>query len=303
VTGVLLSGDYDGSIAAILESLRETADLEGLAILELAESGIPVPYALGAAGEQTIAVGRGLLLAHPGVTAHAIATDGRSILASPLVLPPSRAGGIVLWRPPHVRPWTDGDHSLAGSVAMLLNLALSASIGQIGIDRLTGIPNRRWFLDEADRHIERLDVDGSSGTLCLIDIDRMRRLNVALGRQCGDRVLVRMASQLRAMVRPGDVVARIGGDTFAIWQTGMDHLTAAERAEALCSLKLFADLPDRYEVTFSIGIASRESASGEDLRTLLRRALMATREIKRLGGNGWRVSNARAVERGSGTAG
>ncbi len=59
----------------------------------------------------------------------------------------------------------------------------------------------------------------------------MHRLNQTLGRPYGDRVLVRMASQLRAMIRPGDVVARIGADTFAIWQTGMDHLTAAERAE------------------------------------------------------------------------
>jgi diguanylate cyclase (GGDEF)-like protein len=303
VTGVLLSGDYDGSIVAILESLRETADLEGLAVLDLAESDLPVPYSVGAAGQGTVAIGRGLLLAHPGATAHATAPDGRSILASPLTLPPSRPGGVVVWRAPHVRPWSDADHSLAASVAMLLNLTISSSIGQIGIDSLTGIPNRRWFLDEADRHVERLDGDGLIGTLCVIDFDDMRRLNLTLGRQYGNRVLVRMASQLRAMIRPGDVVARIGADTFAVWQTGVDHLTAAERAESLCALGLFQDLPDGHMVTFSIGIASRDGGSGEDVRSLLRRAQMAVREIKGIGGGGWRVSQPKAVSRGSGAAG
>ena len=300
---MLCSGDYDGSIVAILESLRETAELEGLAVLTLTETDLPVPYSVGAAGQGTVAIGRNLLIARPGTTAHATAPDGRSILASPLILPPSRPGGVVFWRAPGARPWTDGDHSLATSVAMLLNLALSASAGQIGIDRLTGIPNRRWFLDEAERHIERLDGDGLIGTLCVVDIDDMRRLNVTLGRRYGDRVLVRMASQLRAMIRPGDVVARIGADTFAIWQTGVDHLTAAERAEALCSLGLFQDSPDGEKVTFSIGIASRCCGGGEDVRSLLRRAQMAVREIKGIGGGGWRVSQPGAVLRGSGPAG
>ena len=261
------------------------------------------PYSVGAAGQGTVAIGRGLLIGHPGTTAHATAPDGRSILAAPLMLPPSRPGGVVFWRAPQVRPWSDNDHSLAASVAVLLNLALSASVGQIGIDRLTGIPNHRWFLDEAERHIERLDGDGLIGTLSVVDIDDMRRLNLTLGRRYGDRVLVRMASQLRAMIRPGDVVARIGTDTFALWQTGVDHLTAAERAEALCALGLFHDVPGGYKITFSIGIASRGGGSGEDVRSLLRRAQMAVREIKGIGGGGWRVSQPRAVQRGSGPGG
>ena len=209
----------------------------------------------------------------------------------------------MFWRAPDSRRWTAADHGLAASVAMLLNLALSSCIGQIGVDRLTGVPNRRWFLDEAERHIERLDGDGMIGTLCLVEIDDIDRLNRTLGRPYGDRVLVRMASQLRAMIRPGDVVARIGADTFAIWQTGMDHLTAAERAEALCALGLFHDLPDGYKVTFSIGIASRDGGSGEDVRSLLRRAQLAVHDIKCLGGGGWRVSQPGPVPPGSGALG
>jgi diguanylate cyclase (GGDEF)-like protein len=296
VTDVPFSGDYDGSLVAILESLRETAELEGLAILDLTEAD-PVSCFIGIAGQDTVAIGRDLLVANPILRAHAVASDKRPILACPWVLPPSRSGGLVLWRAPNARPWADADHGLAASVAMLLDLAVSSGLGQIGIDRLTGIPNRRWFPNEADRHIGRLDVDGSVGTLCLIDIDDLRQLNLTLGRAHGDRVLVRLANQLHTMVRPDDVVARIAPDKFALWQTGMDHLTAAERADALCSQQMFQDLPDGHGITFSIGIASRRPGSSEDIRTLLRRAHMAVREVRSVGGGGWRVSQVEPAPR------
>lgn len=287
------SGDYDGSIVTVLEQLRLTADLEGLAVLDLSDdaAGAPVAYCLGIAGAGTTDLGKALLTAAPSEPSHAVARDKRPVLACPWVFPPGRPGGLLLWRAPRSRPWTDGDHDLAASVAMLLRVAIGAGMGQVGIDRLTSIPNRRWFLDEADRHIDRLDLDVTVGTLLLVDIDDLRRVNLTLGRAQGDRVLVRMASQLRAMVRPSDLVARVGADEFAVWQDGMDHLTAAERADALCTRRLFQDLPDGHGVTFSIGIASRQPGSAEDIRTLLRRAHMAAREVKAKGGGGWRVGH------------
>ncbi len=288
------SGDYDGSILEVLEQLRLTADLEGVAVLDLSTDAIdaPVAYSLGSAGVDTLDQGRGLLTGSPGRPSHMITADTRPLLACPWVLLPARPGGLLLWREPRSRPWTDEDHDLAAATGMLLRIAIGASMGQIGIDRLTNLPNRRWFLDEADRHIERLDQDGMVGTLFLVDIDDLRRVNLALGRPQGDRILVRMASELRALVRPSDLVARVGADEFAIWQNGMDHLTAAERAETLCGRRLFQDLPTGQAVTFSIGIASRSVGSPEDIRALLRRAHMAAREIKGKGGGGWRVAHA-----------
>ena len=170
-------------------------------------------------------------------------------------------------------------------------------MGQIGMDRLTGVPNRRWFLDEADRHIERLDQDAKVGTLFLVDIDDLRAVNLMLGREQGDRILIRLTNELRALVRPSDLVARVGADEIAIWQDGMDHLTSAERAEALCRRRLFSDLPGGYKVTFSIGIASRDPGSPDDIRVLLRRAHMAAREVKSTGGGGWRVANIEPTPR------
>jgi diguanylate cyclase (GGDEF)-like protein len=292
-TNVPFSGDYDGSIVTVLEQLRVTADLEGLAVLDLSEDAAeaPVAYCLGIAGSATTELGRAMLTATPGRPSHSVAKDKRPLLACPWVFPPARPGGLLLWRAPRFRAWSDTDHDLAASVAMLLRVAIGAGMGQVGIDRLTGIPNRRWFLDEADRHIDRLDLDAAVGTLLLVDIDDLRRVNQMLGRAQGDRILVRIANQLRAIVRPSDLVARVGADEFAVWQDGMDHLTAAERAEGLCTRRLFQGLPDGHDVTFSIGIASRAHGGGEDIRTLLRRAHMAARDVKAKGGGGWRVGH------------
>ncbi|MGD0106680.1 MAG: GGDEF domain-containing protein [Rhodopila sp.] len=297
------SGDYDGSIVTVLEQLRLTADLEGLAVLDLSDDAAeaPVAYCLGVAGSATTDLGQTLLANTPGHPSHIIAKDGRPLLACPWVFPPARPGGLLLWRAPRARAWTDNDHDLAASVAMLLRVAIGAGMGQVGIDRLTGIPNRRWFIDEADRHLDRLDLDLTVGTLLLIDIDDLRRVNHALGRAQGDRVLVRMASELRTMIRPNDILARVGADEFAIWHDGMDHLTAAERAESLCGRRLFQDLAEGHAATFSVGIASRKPGSAEDIRTLLRRAHMAAREVKAKGGGGWRVGHAEPTSRYSGT--
>jgi GGDEF domain-containing protein len=99
------------------------------------------------------------------------------------------------------------------------------------------------------------------------------------------------------MVRPTDLVARVGADEFAVWQDGMDQLTAAERADMLCTRRMFQDLPDGHGVTLSVGIATRAPGSGEDIRTLLRRAHMAAREVKGKGGGGWRVAQGAATSR------
>lgn len=285
---------FDGTIAAVLEDVRQSSDLEGLAVFDLNqhEPDRMVSHTAGAGGPDTVAAGHGMLAGNPGGPAHGIASDKRPIVVCPWLLPPSRPGGMMLWRAPRGRPWVEADHGLVAALAVLLRASIGAGAAQVGLDRLTGLPNRRWFVDEADRHIKRLNLDGRAGTLFLVDVDDLRRLNAAFGRNVGDGVLVRLAGRLRAMIRPGDLLARVGGDEFALWQNGMDHMTAAERADALCNAPLFDDLPGDCAPTLSIGIAGREAGGKEDVRALLRRAHMAAREVKGRGGGAWQVSRA-----------
>ncbi|HET8995904.1 MAG TPA: GGDEF domain-containing protein [Acetobacteraceae bacterium] len=283
---------YDSSIVAVLEEIRATATLEGLAVLDLAAEADEsvVMYSVGVAGPTTIATGRLLMTGQRGRPTHLVGQDGRPVLACPWVMAPGRPGGLLLWRSPRSPGWTQTDYGLAASVALMVRMTIGTAAGYSGIDHLTGVPNRRWFLDEADRRAERLDHDGAVASLLLIDVDNLKQLNASQGRELGDQLLVRVASQIRATVRPGDLVARVGPDEFAVWHDGMDHLTAAERADALCNGRLFHGSPEHPRVSLSIGIVSRAPGASDDVRGLLRRAYMAARDVKARGGSGWRVA-------------
>ena len=291
-------GGLPAMASAALAELRKAARLEGAAIIDMArpdaasvllfDAGPGVPEAIGSAHQ--------MLRRSPDAPSYMVAPDKRPILVSPWILHPDRRGGLALWRNAGGSAWDDRDTYFATSVASLVRVILEHGPGEASIDRLTGLPNRTFFLGEVNRHIDRLEQDGSAGTMLLVDLDGLRRVNAGHGRGVGDELLTRTATLLRAMVRPVDMVARVGGDEFAVWLDGMDHMTAAERAVGLADRRLA--LPDatvdddRTEITYSIGIASRLMGEGEDARALLRRAHKALWEAKQAGGGGWAVSRA-----------
>jgi diguanylate cyclase (GGDEF)-like protein len=236
----------------------------------------------------------------PDAPSFSVGSDKRPILAMPWILHPDRRGGLVLWRHAGAAGWDERDSDFAASVAGLIRLILEQGPGEASIDRLTTLPNRSYFLGEVNRHIDRLEQDGISGTMLLIDLDGLRRINASHGRAMGDDLLIRTANLLRAIVRPVDMVARVGGDEFAVWLDNMDHMTAAERAVHLSERRLA--LPEmgsgdgtevaQLEMTLSVGIASRALGDGEDARALLRRAHKALWDAKQSGGGGWAVSRS-----------
>jgi diguanylate cyclase (GGDEF)-like protein len=95
-------------------------------------------------------------------------------------------------------------------------------------DGLTGLYNRRRFEEELDRHIVHGRRYGMDGALLIIDLDRFKQVNDGHGHRAGDRVLAAVAGVLRARLRESDILARFGGDEFAVL---MPHGGAAEAAE------------------------------------------------------------------------
>jgi diguanylate cyclase (GGDEF)-like protein len=163
------------------------------------------------------------------------------------------------------------------------------------IDTLTGLPNRRAFLTELARRIERLDRDGEPSTLLCANLDRFRALNARLGPAVGDSVLVAVAALLGSTLRPTDLIGRLGGDGFGMWLSGADHMTAAERAETL-SLSVPAAVTtllgqDDHGIGISIGIAARNLGSFETVEMLVRRADRAMQAVKDGGRGHWRVAH------------
>ncbi|MBN8926204.1 MAG: hypothetical protein BGO51_21690 [Rhodospirillales bacterium 69-11] len=282
-------------IGNALHALRREVGLEGVAVVETGGPGgeLTILYEAGLGGTETAPTAAAMLRRPMRGPAHQVGPDRRPVMVYPWVIPPGRPGGLVLWRMPGGRAWETRDRALASAAGCLLLEMLVHSPAESGIDRLTGLPNRRYFLDEVDRHIERLDTDGLPGTILLVDLDDLRRVNALYGRAAGDWLLTRTAFLLRAMVRPADLVSRVDGDEFALWLAGMDHLTAAERAESLQERRLI--LPETFTAgvgvnqTFSIGIAAREPRYDEPAEKLLQRARAAALEVKRTGGAGWRV--------------
>jgi diguanylate cyclase (GGDEF)-like protein/PAS domain S-box-containing protein len=288
---------------AALAGLGSALGAEGAAVIEVVgPDGMPsLLYDMGQGAGWVVPVVVPLLLEDEALDSGvATAPDGRPVLVCGCRTRFGELMGLALWRVAGARTWDAEERVLASSAATIVRVilehdAIQREMGrQARTDPLTGLYNRRAFLEELDRHIERLEREDETGTLMFLDLDHFKELNDARGHDAGDEALRIVAALLRRTVRPTDIVARLGGDEFAVWMNGADHFTAAERAEAL---RLQAPLAlgetcaglDRV-VTLSIGIATRRAGSGEDIDSLLHRADLAMYDVKRAGRAGWRVA-------------
>ena len=167
---------------------------------------------------------------------------------------------------------------------------------QARTDPLTGLLNRRAFLEELSRHVDRLDREEHARHA---DVRRPRLFQAGerrLGHEVGDQVLVHTANVLRNTVRPTDLVARLGGDEFASvveWRRPHDRGRARRpplhRGADLAG-NARAATADQHQLGVSIGIATREPGQPEPMDSLLRRADLAMYEVKRSGRGNWRVA-------------
>lgn len=151
-------------------------------------------------------------------------------------------------------------------------------------DPLTKLQNRREFVRALGSELVRADRSGEQVSLIIADLDHFKAVNDDNGHLVGDDVLVCVAGDLVRSVRPFDVVARIGGEEFAVVlpHTGRQEASlVAERIRSLVALTARGDLPP---VTMSCGVAVYPE-DGDSLRLLAKRADDAMYAAKRSGRN------------------
>lgn len=152
-------------------------------------------------------------------------------------------------------------------------------------DALTGLANRRQFLQHLDRALARSRRASRHLGLLLIDLDHFKTINDQLGHEVGDKVLIAVAEMFKRRVRDGDLVARLGGDEFSIV---LEDLAAPENAQDVADdlIKVLRSTPisvahRHVTVGASIGLALATNRSSSC--SLIRAADTAMYEAKRAG--------------------
>lgn len=100
-------------------------------------------------------------------------------------------------------------------------------------DHLTGVANRRRFLQDLGHEINRLEVCEQTGVLLLIDLDHLKLVNDTAGHAAGDQIIVQVSSLLKRACRDEDLLARISGDEFAVAFPSMSEQHGLEKAQQL----------------------------------------------------------------------
>jgi diguanylate cyclase (GGDEF)-like protein len=137
-------------------------------------------------------------------------------------------------------------------------------------DPLTGLVNRSLFLESVERSLDRARRTGEVVGVLYIDLDGFKSVNDRAGHRVGDEALVLAAGRLRHSARGSDVVARIGGDEFAVLCNGLDSAErikqVADRFERMLSEEMEAG-GRKWTIRASIGAAVADSGqlSAEDL--------------------------------------
>jgi diguanylate cyclase (GGDEF)-like protein len=162
------------------------------------------------------------------------------------------------------------------------------------VDPLTGLRNRREFERQIEAFKSRQKERGPGEVVTLVyaDLDRFKALNDGLGHAAGDSALRHFSSVLQKQIRDRDLVARIGGEEFAVWLPGTpltEGMEVAERIRRAVETEAWQWNGSRYPLTVSCGVAGFPESVG-DLNNLRGAADAALYRAKQDGRN--RVAQA-----------
>jgi diguanylate cyclase (GGDEF)-like protein len=158
----------------------------------------------------------------PAALARPLVDQGVVTGVHALVGTPAAPAGLLTVHTRKARVFVAEDLDFVSAVAHVLNGALEGHRTEQRIrhdalhDALTGLPNRALLMERLSRAIERADAEGRRLALYFLDVDHLKVLNDSLGHHAGDELLRAIGPRLRAVLRPDDMIARFGGDEFAV---------------------------------------------------------------------------------------
>lgn len=206
-----------------------------------------------------------------------------------------RKDGRYYWESISIAPVVNEDQRLVAFVGISMDITerkeMERQLQELASsDPLTGIFNRRYFMDELEHQLDHAKRYGMPLSLMIIDIDNFKQINDCGGHAMGDEAILQFVEVCKQTVRIVDIFGRMGGDEFAIAMPETDSKSAWVLAERL--MELINRLTIRHEgeetgITVSIGLASCtiEESSQESIHTLLNRADKALYQAKRNGRN------------------
>ena len=134
-------------------------------------------------------------------------------------------------------------------------------------DSLISMPNRRGFMRELERLVDRASRYGHHAAMLFVDLDGLKMINDTFGHRAGDEALKQVADLLTRGVRRSDVVARIGGDEFGILLENADeqsaHDTAGRLVDLICGCEFVHD-GDSLPLSVAIGVGMIDGSEGPD---------------------------------------
>ncbi len=160
-------------------------------------------------------------------------------------------------------------------------------------DALTGIPNRRYFMEEAARLIALAQRHGSNLAFIMLDIDHFKKINDLYGHAVGDEVIKKTTRLMQSVLRASDLIGRLGGEEFAVILPYSDLANAVKIAEKLRlaisesshNFAIADNLAEHIDVKWTVSLGATDMLLKDQLSGMSKRADDALYSAKNNGRN------------------